>query len=442
VEIDVGGRVVVVGGGFSGVAAACRLAGDGHRPILFERSGRLGGRAASFRDPATGEVVDDGHHVSMRCCTATHGLLQRIRATTAIRYQSEMSIPIWHPGGQTRIRSVPLLPGALHAAPALLGYRALSFGERLRALHAGAALLFPSRSDIPLGRWLRSRRQASRAISRLWDPICIATLNAHVDDVSFQAARKVFRSGLLSPGGGGLGLFTRPLDHIFEATREYIESHGGEVRTASRVQQIHVEEGRVCAAELATGETVETSAVIAAVLPTELGTLLRDPLLRRTIEAAEYLTWSPIVNAHVWLDRSILDGDFFVAVDSPIQAVFNVTKLHARAGDDGCHLVISQSAADPWIDRSPDDIADELVEALAEIAPAARAARVDRRVVIKHRRATFVPAPGVDALRPPAKAPIDGLYLAGDWTATGWPSTIEGAVRSGVTAAARAEPTL
>jgi len=453
-------RVVVIGGGFAGIAAACRLAGDGHRPILLERAPRLGGRAASFRDRISGEDVDYGHHVSMRCCTATHGFLQRIGAASAVRYQSELSVPILCGGDRADLRSTPLLPGALHLGPALLRYRCLAARDRVAVTRAAAGLLFSRRKSAPFGEWLRAHGQSARAIERLWDPICVATLNAHVDDVDLQAARKVFRDGFFSPDGAGLGLFTTPLTRIFDAARDYVESHNGEIHTSVAVRRICVDRGGVGAIDLDAGGTLETSAVVAAVPPWDLVSLVSESPLKATLEATAGLAWSPIVNVHVWFDRPIMEDDLLVAVDSPLQFLFNVSRLHfpngSRTGegrspdrpspkqlrpmDEAAHVVVSQSAADPWIDRPAAEIAAELIGALGELIPSVRAADVTRRLVIKHRRATFVPAPGADDHRPSARTLIDGLYLAGDWTAIGWPSTIEGAIRSGIAAAARAEP--
>ena len=151
-------RTVVVGGGFAGVAAACRLAGDGEHPILLERAPRLGGRAASTYDRASGEDLDYGQHVSMRCCTATHGFLQRIGASDAIAYQPELDVPILCGEDRSELRSNLLLPGLLHLAPGLLRYRCLSRSERLRVA-TGALALLGARGEIPFGDWLRRHRQ-------------------------------------------------------------------------------------------------------------------------------------------------------------------------------------------------------------------------------------------------------------------------------------------
>jgi len=425
--------IVVVGGGFAGIAAACRLAGDGHRVVLLERSPRLGGRAASFRDPASGETIDFGHHVSMRCCTATDGFLRRIGAGDAIAYQSELSVPILYDGGRTVLRGAPALPGPMHLVPGLLRYRALSFADRLRVLRGGAALLVDRRRGHSFGEWLRAHGQGPRALARLWDPVCVATLNAHVDAVDLQPARKVFREGFFSPDGAGLGLFTQPLSAVFDAARDYLEARGGEVLTGCAVRRIHVQDGCAVSVELADRDRLEAEAVIAAVPPGDLASIASEPSLRATHEAASKLEWAPIVNVHLWFDRPILDEDFAIGVDGPLQAVFNVSQRP------GTHLVLSQSAASEWVDRRHDEVAAALHADLVRLLPNARTASLERHLVIANRRATFVPAPGSDGLRPVSKTPIDGLYLAGDWTATGWPSTIEGAIRSGVVAAARVE---
>jgi len=441
-------RVVVVGGGFAGIAAACRLADEGHRLILLERSGRLGGRAASFRDRATGEDVDYAQHVTMRCCTATDGFLRRIGASGAVAYQDELAVPILCGRMRTALRSNLLLPGLLHLAPALVGYRCLSPRERLGILRAAIPLRLGVRSDEPFGPWLRARGQDARAVERFWNPICVATLNAPVDAVGLHAAHKVFREGFFDRHGAGLGFFTVSLGRVFDAARAYIESRGGAVRASTGVRAVRIETGRVTAVETSDGETLDASAVVVAVPPWDLSPLIDDVRLDPIVRGAGRLRWSPIVDVHLWLDRGVLGDEFAVAVDGPLQAMFDITRLHGLSAEDsrsvggGAHVVLSQSAAERWIDRPTDAIAEELVAALGDLVPAARAARVVRRLVVKHRRATFVPAPGADACRTGVATPIDRLYLAGDWTATGWPSTIESAVRSGIAAAGRVAVTL
>jgi len=237
--------VVVIGGGFAGTAAACRLAGDGHHPLLLERSPRLGGRAASTFSDEQDEAIDYGQHVLMRCCTASSGFLLRIGMPHAVRFQSTLSIPIVSPGVRTVLRS-SLLPGILHIAPALLRYQALPLWDRLRVMKAGLAMsLCRVRADVPFAEWLAGHGQSDRAIRLLWNPICIATLNAPASDVGSRAARKVFRDAFFRPDGADMGFFTAPLSEVFEAARRYIEERGGATRESTRVQRLVTENGRV-----------------------------------------------------------------------------------------------------------------------------------------------------------------------------------------------------
>ena len=432
------GRVVVIGGGFAGFAAAARLAGDGATPILLERARRFGGRAASFDDAATGETVDYGHHVLMRCCTAALGFLRRIGASDLVRIQPELEIPILADGRTSCLRSAPL-PGILHLAPSLLRYAPLTVGERLGVVRGAMPLLFPvSRREVVFGPWLRRHGQNPRAMTRLWNPICVAALNAPADVVSLAAARKVFREGFFTPGGADMGLFTGPLSRVFDAARAYVEEAGGEVRLGAKAESLVFDDGAVRGVRLASGEAVEADAVISAVPPDALQPILPHANRSEILGPVRRMTWAPIVNVHVWFDRPVMEHDFVVPVDSPIQTVFDISRLHGAEGGPA-HLAVSQSAASEWIDRSSQEISDELLAALPDVLPRATNAACIHWRVIKHPRATFIPAPGIDRLRPGSKTQLRGLYLAGDWTASGWPSTIEGAVRSGIAAAARVQ---
>jgi len=433
--------VIVIGGGFAGIAAACRLAGDDHRPLLLERSPRLGGRAGSFFSPDRDESLDYGQHVLMRCCTASTGFLLRIGASRAVRFQPTLSIPIVWPKGRTVLRSSPM-PGVLHLAPSLLRYRPLSLRDRIRAVRAGSSMsLRRIRADVPFAEWLEERGQSGRSIERLWDPICVASLNAPARAVGARAAQKVFRDAFFRPDGADVGFFTVPLAEVFDAARRYIEGRGGAVRTSATVEKLAIDRAGVRGVELSTGVTIEPEAVVSAVPPADLARLVPgDGPLAPLLAKASRLRWAPIVDVHAWFDRPVLEDEFAVAVDSPIQAVFDVARLHGRARSEGpAHLVLSQSAAEGWIDRPVDEVSELLLSALGDLFPRVREAESLGTLVLRHRRATFVPGPGSERLRPRAVTPIPGLYLAGDWTSTGWPSTIEGAIRSGIVAAAHAE---
>ena len=288
-------------------------------------------------------------------------------------------------------------------------------------------------------RWLADRGQGPRAIDRLWDPIAVATLNAPSDRVATAAAAKVFRDGFFAPDGANVGLFMRSLGEVFDRARAYLDDRGGEARTDATAARILVEDAAVRGVELADEGIIECDAVVSAVAPDALRRILPDRSdVAEAVDRAMTLEWSPIVDVHVWFDRPVMDELFLIAVDAPIQTAFDVGSLHGTAGEGG-YVVVSQSAAGNWMRRTNDEIGETVLDALCELLPSARDARCVRRRVIRHPRATFVPSSGSDALRPRAATPIDGLFLAGDWTATGWPSTIEGAIRSGIAASARVE---
>jgi len=433
-------RVVVVGGGFAGMAAACRLSGDGHSVVVLEAAARLGGRAASLE--RRGEMIDCGQHVLLRACGAAQGFLERIGASDAVSFQESLAIPLLFDRERTVLRSWPL-PGIAHLLPALLGYRPLSGRERLAAARAGLTLwvLRSSRQET-FGQWLERHGQIERIIRRFWDPIVVATLNAPSSAVSFRDARHVFHEALFVPHGADMGLFTRPLGDVFEAARRYLEARDGTIELGSPAEAVSVSGGSARGIRLANGREIAADAIVAAVPPDALAELASGvPELARTLSDAQRLTWSPIVNVHLTFDRRVLEDAFAMGVDSPVQAVFvrSTAPASAAAASDRQTLVLPQSAAAEWIGQSDDEIVAELAAALRDLLPAARAAELVDSLVLRQRRATYIPSPGSDALRPKSRTPIAGLYLAGDWTATGWPSTIESAVLSGIYAAAALE---
>ncbi len=427
--------VLVIGGGPAGIAAACALADRGKTVLLLERSPRLGGRAASFFHRRIGEEIDYGQHVLLGACTRTIDLLVRIGEAGSLALQPAMRVPIAWPGGRSILKSSPL-PGPLHLLPSLLSYWALSLGERLAVLRAGLGLLQGAvPEDVPFSVWLSRRGQSPGVIASLWDPITIATLNARCEQAAARSAAFVFREGIFRRGGARLGLFTRPLSLVFSAAAGYLEARGGSVRLRCGVRRILVEQGAVWGIELEGGPRLVARTVIAAVPPGDLLTLLPDDLQRiPPFSGLAGIRPVPIVDVHLWVDRPVMPEPFVVAIRSPLQAIFDATRLQRRDGP--THLVVSQSAAVPWMRMPVEAVQEQLLDALRELLPAMGDACLLDALVIRHPRATFLPAPGVERLRPPAGTPINGLVLAGDYTRTGWPSTIEGAVRSGERAAA------
>ncbi len=421
-------RVIVIGAGFAGMAAACRLAGDGHTVMVVEKAQCLGGRAASERD---GQTLDHGQHVLSRACGAAQGFLERIGALDAVSFQESLAVPLLSVGQRWVLRAWPL-PGPMHLVPGLLGYKPLLPKERLAAVRAWLAL-WATRSthDEAFAAWLARHGQTERANRLLWDPIVMATLNVPSSVASLLAARRVFRDALFVPHGVDLGCFTVPLGEVFDAARRYLEARGGTVDTGTSVASFTLHEGRGAnGVRLKDGRQIGADAVISAVLPDALAALAAEiPKLAETVRAAQELAWSPMVNVHLTFDRDVLGESFAVGVDSPVQWILA----------NGKKLSLPLRFASDVVDLADDEIIGRLHQSLRGLLPAAREGRLANSHVVRHRRATFIPSPGSDTLRPKARTAIPGFYVAGDWTATGWPSSIESAVRSGVYAAAALE---
>ncbi len=432
-------RVGVVGGGLAGVTAALRCADAGAEVTLLEARPRLGGVAGSFR---RGELdVDTGQHVFLRCCTSYRALLDRLGVVDLVTLQERLDIPVHVPGRRPARLRRSGLPAPLHLAGALLRYRPLPVADRVRLVGAALALrgVDPRTADTEtFGGWLARHGQSPRAVEALWDLVGIATLNARAGDASLAPAATVFRLGLLSDtAAGDIGWARVPLGRLHDdAAARALAGAGVTVHRGAKVRSLGPVTGGW---EIRTEkEDIVVEQVICAVPPAAAHRLLPEGALDLPPDWAEGLGRSPIVNVHVVYDRRVLDTPFAAGIDSPVQWVFD------RTGPSGVHRVhpapaqyvaVSLSAADDVIGEPVATIRARMLPALAALLPAAREARVLEFFVTREPEATFRPAPGTAALRPPARTRLPGLTVAGAWTDTGWPATMEGAVRSGEAAA-------
>jgi squalene-associated FAD-dependent desaturase len=431
--------VVVIGGGLAGITAALDCIEAGRSVTLVEVRPRLGGAVYSFeRD---GLWLDNGQHVFLRCCTAYRQLLSRLGTTGETVLQDRLSIPVLAPGGRLAWLRRTALPAPLHLSGSLLRYRHLRPLERLSAASAALALGRvdpddPANDARSFGDWLSEHGQSLRAISALWELIGRPTLNLSVDDASLAAAAFVFRTGLLeSADAGDIGYARAPLQRVHgDAALRKLQTRGVDVRLGWRAEGIDLlgDGGLVVSGQ---GERLEAGAVVLATQHERAAGLLPVGALREPGSLVALGT-SPIVNLHLVYDRRVLDQEFAATVDSPVQYVFDRT---TEAGlEHGQCLAVSLSAAETEMDMAPDELRSRYERALAELLPRARGARVERFVVTREHAATFRAAPGSRALRPGARTGIAGLALAGAFTDTGWPATMEGAVRSGHAAARQA----
>ena len=435
-------HVVIVGGGLAGLAAAAALVDRGLRITVLEGRPRLGGRASSFQDPVSGGPVDNCQHVSMSCCTNLADFCRRVG--TAKLFRREPAITFLDPEGRTSRLEAGPLAAPFHLAGSFLRAKYLTWPEKVRVAW-GLARLHLDRRDRPgesFADWLRRHGQTPRAIERFWGTVLVSALNERLDRMDVGHARKVFLEGFArNRHGFVMEVPLVPLGELYGTRLEaWLEGKGVGVRLATGVKSVEVDqEGAIEGVTLRSGESVAADFVLLAVPFDRVPSLLADATRSRlpSLAGLNAIEFSPITGVHLWFDRPVCPIDHAVIVGRLVQWVFNHTALQGREAPDGGgqYLQLVISAAYDLLPLENAAIRDAALADLAAIWPATRGARlVHWRVVTEH-GATFAVRPGVDALRPPQRTPIDGLFLAGDWTATGWPATMEGAVRSGYLAA-------
>ena len=429
-------RVVVVGGGLAGLSAGLEAADRGAAVTLLERRPRLGGATWSFE--RHGIWFDNGQHVFMRCCTAYRAFLERIGSADGVVMQSRLDVPVLAPGGPVGSIKRTVGPAPLHLAPALLTYPHLSFRQRLAVLRAGLAMRRldpddPALDNVGFGDWLSAHGQDRVATETFWNLIVLPTVNASAADASLKLAARVFVTGLLTEAAAAdIGWARVPLSALHsDAARRALQAAGGEVMT--RVPVTAVRAGAAGGLEVqANGQVLQADSVVVAVPHDAVGALLPPGTVAFQDRLVELGT-SPIVNVHLVYDRPVTDLAFFAGIGTDAQFVFDRTE---GAGlDDGRQcLAVSLSAAESHIGRPAADLVSHFTAELARLLPAAAGATVTESIVTREHSATFFGVPGTNSLRSGTECGLPGVYLAGAWSDTGWPATMEGAVRSGTEA--------
>jgi len=425
-------RLVVCGGGLAGVAAACEGAARGAEVTLVERRPFLGGKAFSFRDPGSGREIDNGQHVFLGCCHAYIGLLRLLGTAGQATLQRRLHAPVRDRAGREGVLAAVPAPAPLHMAPSLAAYPHLGRREKASAARLLLALGRLGADDLArldeqsFASFLRGAGQSEGAIARFWDLIVLPTCNDRSDRVSAALAAFVFREGFLRTArGSAIGYARVGLTRLVDpAARVFLAARGGRVLDGRAVAEVGA--GGV---RLADGEELAADGVVIALPPTRAGEVAPAAL-----PEGVGLGVSPIVNVHVWYDRPVMDRPFTAVVDSMAQWVFNRTAM-GGSDDPGQHLAVSISGAREEVEVPRAELAARVRAELAHLFPAAGRARVEATAVVKEPEATFAAAPGSAGRRPGPRTPLEGVALAGAWTDTGWPATMEGAVRSGIRAA-------
>ncbi|HEX3788305.1 MAG TPA: hydroxysqualene dehydroxylase HpnE [Pseudonocardiaceae bacterium] len=429
------GSVAVVGGGLAGLAAACKLAEQGHQVTLLEARARLGGATFSFdRD---GLAVDNGQHVLLRCYTEYRAFLDLIGVGDQIDLQDRFRVPVITRDGRYGELSRTSLPAPLHLGSSLARYRLLPPADRARVLYAAAMLRTvdpadPRTDERSFADWLTAHGQRPAAIEALWDLITVAALNTDAASASLALCAMVFRTALLERADASdIGVPRIPLGRLHgDPAADYLRAHGATVQLRTSARAIKpTDAGYEIDVD---GQTLDVDAVIVAAPPEATAEILPAGALPAGTDLGA-LGSAPIVNVHAVYDRPVTELPFVAVVGSPVQWVFDRSDISGV--DSGQYLAVSLSAAGEWIDEPTARLREVFLPELLRLFPRARNAVNTAFFVTRERRATFRQSPGSGRLRPAARTGLPGCVLAGAWTATGWPDTMEGAVRSGNEAA-------
>jgi zeta-carotene desaturase len=436
--------VAVVGGGLAGLAAAVRLADAGYRPTVIEARKMLGGRATSLVDPRNSRLIDNCQHVLLGCCTNLIDFYDRLGVLDEIEWHRTL---YWtRARGEIDELKAGRLPAPFHLARSFMKMRLFDRRERRHIARAMWRIirLGPGGrhawADRTFAQFLEACGQPPSVISKFWNVIITSACNLDVGRVGAAYALQVFKEGFLENRWSyTMGLATVPLVTLYNAAGEVLEAAGGQVTLGASARAIAFNGRRITGVVLADG-FVEAAAVVSAV-PFDRLRRLVSPTLRKAdarLWALDQLQVSPIVGAHLWFDQPVMDLPHLVLADHDVQWLFNKGADHL--GRQHVHAVIS--AADDWMALTEDEILRRVVDDVHRALPGAVGLEPVQARCIKEKRATFAAVPGAEALRPSprphhARGPgVDNLYLAGDWCDTGWPATMEGAVRSGYAAAA------
>lgn len=435
--------VVVVGAGLAGLAAAIALATDGASVTLLERRAFIGGRAYSYPHPALDETIDS-QHVILGCCTNFIDLINQAEESRSIRWYNQLcflepSSVATEPARRSLIQP-GFLPAPAHQAISFLRASMLGLQDKVAIAKGLTEFLrsYPVSDSESFAAWLKRTHQTERSIRHFWEPIVVGALNDSFENCSVKYAAKIFHESFLrSPQAGHLGIPTKPLTEFFEPLVKLARRLGVDLHLNSAVDSIELTSSNGW--KITSGEaTLEASAVILATNYAQTQSLIQslpDAANPSTCEQPNRFTSAPITTVHLWYDRDVTGLDHAVLLDTRIQWVFAKSRIRNWQPERGSYLELVISASWPELKISREQILSEALRELELFFPQVREARLLKSAVLKEARATFSVTPGLDAFRPPQRTSYPNLYVAGDWTATEWPSTMEGAVRSGRMAA-------
>ena len=443
--------MIVIGGGLAGLAAGVALAESGWRVRLFEQRPFLGGRATSYVLP-DGEHVDNCQHVTLGCCTNLDDFYRRVGSANKIKFFDRLLF--LDPQGRSGEMRAGMLPAPFHMTGSFARFAPLSLKDKFSIARAMLAILrskghprdIDESTAISMLEWLHRQHQTQGAIERFWRVVLVSALDEELNATDARYGIDVFWKAFLSNRTGyRMGVPVVPLAELYDGCKLAIEKKGGEVQLRCPVRSVCIEGGAINGVKFDNHREESADAYILAVPHTTFVELLPQEI--RQAEPAfrnlQNLKDAPITGVHFWFDREVTSEPFITLLDTTTQWVFNKTALYGPAPiiengknkTTGQYLQLVISASYDLLPKPRQEIIDLCLKEVRQALPAARHANLVKATVIKEAAATFSPEPGVDRWRPKQETSIRRLFLAGDWTATGWPATMEGAVRSGYLAA-------
>jgi hydroxysqualene dehydroxylase len=436
--------IVIIGGGFAGLAAAVDLAEAGRQVLLLERRSFLGGRAYSFKDKVTGDTIDNGQHLMMGCYHNTLSFLKKIGAHDKLKIQANPRVDFLYESGDGVVRCAsfkcPPLPAPLHLLGGLANLKTIGWSDRIKALRVGLELrrLNGDRAglaDITVRQWLNRLGQPERIQRRFWDVVALATLNESPDVASADMFARVLDQAFLHAKRDSALIISKVglSDLYTEDARMFIESRGGEVMLNADVAQIEFAGNGAAGVVLRNGQRIEAEKIVSAVPHSALARMLAEESVsaNRSFHQLDRFSFAPIVSINLWFEKTITDLEFAGLLDSPIEWIFNKNAIAGETVGKRQHLALVISGAHEAAMKAKGELIELASGEVARFFPAARRQRPVHAFVVREQEATISHSAGTARLRPRQRTDVSNLFLAGDWTDTGLPATIEGAVWSG-----------
>jgi hydroxysqualene dehydroxylase len=442
---------IIIGGGLSGLSAAVELCAHGHKILLLDQHQYCGGRAYSFIDAATGDTVDNGQHLMMGCYYATKRFLRLIGTEHLTFLQPTLRIQYLHPTLASSSFLCPRLRAPFHMLGGLLRFTTIPLKNRLEMLRVAKELLRTSPfkeqelDQMTVDEWLSELGQSPISKKFLWDVITIGALNNHPKKVSALMLFRVLRAAFLGKQEHSSFLLPRAglSEVLVTPAVEFIRKNGGTILFGKEVSKFYVRDEKIISVLTQDGKEFHAPVVISAIPWFGIDRLLHNSVERpelvlrtpsRELCDLDRFKASPIISIQLWFDRMILEEEFAAMIDTRVQWVFNKSWVFQRQPGSGAanqHLSLVISGAQEFTEMSKEELIAFAVKDLRRVLPKAKDARLLHSIVLKEKRATFSPEPGLEAIRPLPRTSISNLFLAGDWTNTGFPATIEGAIMSG-----------